>query len=80
MRKPITEHKLIKLELGRRGPDVPIFCPVCGKRLFDWQGPAPAEDFSIELPCSSCGAIFVTSRYIKKRLTNDFQYVKYWKI
>lgn len=52
-----------------RAPDRRIPCPVCGKRIMDWQGPEPGTWFSIELRCpGDCGLVTVTAGYIKKCL------------
>jgi len=63
---------MIKRAVKRvREEKVQIPCPECGKRLFDWQGPAPSEQWSEEIKCRKCGIVFVTSNHIRKVLTND---------
>jgi hypothetical protein len=47
-----------------------IACPVCGKRrLFDWMGTPPQDQFSVKTKCSLCGVVWITSKHITKCLT-----------
>lgn len=50
---------------------VRIPCPLCGRRVFDWQGDPPADKFSEEVKCRRCGFVWVTSEHIRQHLTKN---------
>ena len=50
---------------------VRIPCPVCARRIFDWQGEAPTGNWSQQMKCRECGFVWVTSAHIRRHLTGD---------
>jgi len=60
--------KGIKNELEK---EIPIPCPICGKRLLDFKGHSCPGNFEIEVKClhtKSCGYVRITAQYIEKKL------------
>jgi hypothetical protein len=54
-----------------KGKDIPIPCPICGKRICDCKG-SPEGEFEIELKCSgACGFVSLGADYFRKILTKE---------
>ncbi len=53
--------------------DIPIPCPICGKRICGVEG-KPEGDFAVKLKChGSCGLVSLSAQYIRKILTKHIK-------
>ena len=62
-----------KLKKGIK--DVGVPCPICEKRICDWQGAPPPDgfEFAVELSCRCCGFVWVTANHFRKYLTREME-------
>lgn len=50
----------------KKRKEIELPCPICGKRICDCKGMPASTDFELELPCRSCGLVWLSVQYMRK--------------